>query len=165
MIIREFRKSDTASFCDAIGEVAQERRYILTTEAPSLQKINEWVETYLNEPHAHFIAEDNGRVVGWADIIRLKRPSLAHIGNLGMGVLAAYRGRGVGNELIKHTLDKAWEIGLERIQLEVFSNNAAALNLYQKHGFEIEGHKRKACYMNDEYLDIICMAQFKKTDD
>jgi L-amino acid N-acyltransferase YncA len=158
MIIRDMQQQDIASFCLAIGKVAAEQRFILTTEIPSVDKMTEWVNSYIDQPHAHSIAEDNGAIVGWADIIPLKRQSLSHVGNLGMGVISGYRGQGLGQRLMSSVLEKAWAIGLERIQLEVFSDNETALRLYRKHGFDTEGVKRKACFMNDRYLDIICMA-------
>jgi len=159
MIIRDMQLHDIPSFCQAMGKVAEEKRYLLTTETPSIEKMTKWVESYIEQPHAHSVAEDNGVIVGWTDITPLKRQSLCHVGNLGIGVVAGYRGQGLGQRLISRTIKQAWKIGLERIQLEVFSDNEAAIRLYLKHGFEIEGVRRRACYMNDNYLDIIGMAQ------
>lgn len=57
----------------------------------------------------------------------------------------AYRGRGLGEALMRHLTDKAEELGCSLITLEVRSGNAAAMELYRKLGFREVG-RRKAYY-------------------
>jgi len=45
-----------------------------------------------------------------------------------------------------------------RIELAVYARNAAAIHLYEKFGFEIEGRRRRAVYQNGEYVDDLIMA-------
>lgn len=77
-----------------------------------------------------------------------------------MGVHARYRRSGIGQQLIARTIQKAKEIGLERIELEVFASNAPAIKLYEKLGFVTEGIKKKARKMDGNYDDIVEMALF-----
>ncbi|HRE32272.1 MAG TPA: GNAT family protein, partial [Candidatus Berkiella sp.] len=99
-------------------------------------------------------------VIGWCDITSLDRPVYAHCGELGVGVLADYRGQGIGQALILAALQKAKEKGLSRIELMVFEKNFPAIKLYEKLGFVIEGTKRQAVKIDDQYQDLICMALF-----
>lgn len=57
----------------------------------------------------------------------------------------ACRGRGLGEELMRHLRDKAEELGCSLITLEVRSGNEAAAGLYRKLGFREVG-RRKAYY-------------------
>ncbi len=57
----------------------------------------------------------------------------------------ACRGRGLGEELMRHLADKAEELGCSLITLEVRSGNEAATGLYRKIGFREVG-RRKAYY-------------------
>ncbi len=161
MEIRDLQLDDIAPFCQAIGQVAAEQRYILTTQTPPEDKMADWVKSYIDKPHVHFIAEHKEQLIGWCDIIPLPRQNQSHMANLGMGIVAGYRGQGLGQQLISRALARADAIAIQRIQLEVFSDNVAAIRLYQKHGFQQEGVKRKACFMRQRYLDIIAMARFK----
>ncbi|WP_315772255.1 MULTISPECIES: GNAT family N-acetyltransferase [unclassified Bradyrhizobium] len=43
----------------------------------------------------------------------------AHCGTLGIGLLPAHRGRGIGRALIRRTMDAALAVGLTRIKLTV----------------------------------------------
>lgn len=79
---------------------------------------------------------------------------------MGMGVLPAYRGAGLGRRLLADTLDAARAIGIERVELEVFASNTAAIALYRRMGFAVEGTKRRARKLDGEYDDDVIMALF-----
>jgi len=55
-----------------------------------------------------------------------------------------------------------WDEGLTRVELEVFASNTAAISLYTKCGFEREGVKRRARYIDGKYDDIILMALLRE---
>ena len=83
---------------------------------------------------------------------------IRHIGELGMGVHKDYRRLGLGERLAKAVIEKAVENGLERIELEVFASNTAAINLYKKLGFTIEGVHKHGRKIDGKYDDVISMA-------
>ncbi|MEP6567580.1 MAG: GNAT family protein, partial [Mesorhizobium sp.] len=105
-----------------------------------------------------YVAAVRDEVVGWCDITRHDRPIHAHRGTLGMGIVPAYRGRGLGRELINATVAQARKAGFVRIELFVHSDNARAIALYDKVGFVREGLQRDAVYIDGEYRDAIVMA-------
>jgi len=49
-----------------------------------------------------------------------------------------YQERDYGNILTKWTLERAKEMGCEKVILKVYKDNIKAFNLYKKIGFEIE---------------------------
>lgn len=53
----------------------------------------------------------------------------------GMGVVPAYRRRGVGRKIMHYLLDQARDLRLTTVQLEVITQNTPAYNLYQSLGF------------------------------
>lgn len=53
----------------------------------------------------------------------------------GMGIMASWRGRGVGQELMNHVLDEARARGDRRMVLEVIERNTRAVLLYERCGF------------------------------
>ena len=79
---------------------------------------------------------------------------------MGMGMLPAYRGAGLGRRLLKDTLDTARAIGIERVELEVFASNESAIALYRKLGFAVEGIKKNARKLDGRYEDDVIMALF-----
>jgi putative acetyltransferase len=83
-----------------------------------------------------------------------------HVAGLGMCVAPAWWGRGVGSELMRRLLEWAdnWA-GLLRIELGVFSDNARAIALYRKFGFEHEGTQRAWALRDGAYTDSLMMAR------
>jgi len=65
---------------------------------------------------------------------------------------------GFGEGLVRAALVHASRIGLERIELQVYSNNAAARALYLKAGFDVEGVRRRARKLDGRYDDLVLMA-------
>jgi len=68
------------------------------------------------------------------------------------------RGKGYGRSalalLLRHGfLDK----NLSRIQLSVFSDNFAAIQLYSRAGFQEEGRLRQAAYIDGQFKDVLVM--------
>ena len=146
-------------FCHCLDAVARERAYLAFVQAPPLASVREFVCAHLAGNVPQFVALDGDRVVGWCDISPERHEGFEHSGRLGMGVLRAYRGRGIGTRLIVAAMDAARERGLERIELEVFASNQPAIGLYKKMGFVVEGIKKKARKLDGRYEDILCMAR------
>ncbi|KAK5123957.1 hypothetical protein LTR85_002154 [Meristemomyces frigidus] len=70
-----------------------------------------------------------------------------------------HRGKGYGKEVLLWGLEYAFmELGLHRMQLEVYSFNEPAIQLYRKAGFVEEGRMRKVYFKGGEWYDVICMA-------
>lgn len=159
--VRKIEYKDIESFRHAIGSVAKEKKYILTVETPSHDKVFKFVSDNIEKKHAQYIAIQDEQVIGWADIIPYEKEVLSHAGQLGMGVLKDYRGKGVGTQLLSSVMKHSWDNGLTRLELEVFSDNTNAIGLYKKHGFILEGTKKYARFLKNEYHDILIMAQYR----
>jgi ribosomal protein S18 acetylase RimI-like enzyme len=142
----------------ALGSVARERIYIGFLEAPGLEWVRQFVNNALALDWVYYIAVVDQQVVGWCNIGKNNRPIFEHDGVLGMGVVAEYRGQGIGEALMSVALTKAKEKGLTRVSLSVREPNKRAIALYDKFGFVREGlHKRAVC-LDGVYEDEISMA-------
>ena len=69
-------------------------------------------------------------------------------------------GQGVGTALMHAMCDYAdrW-MGVLRIELTVYTDNDAAIALYRKFGFEIEGRHRGYAMRDGRYVDAFAMAR------
>lgn len=157
--IRKITIDDAEQFRKALDQVAKERVYILTLEAPSIERITNFIRNNIANGYPQYVAECKGEIVGWADFVGFEREGLKHTSHLGIGVIKEYRGKGIGKSLLKSVLAAAVEYGFKRLELEVFANNSVAINLYQSQGFIHEGTKRNARYIDNTYYDIHVMAK------
>jgi len=70
------------------------------------------------------------------------------------------RGGGIGHRLVRWLVDFGFdELGLNRLELVVFSFNEPALRCYRSAGFREEGRAREARRGSDGYWDLVYMAQ------
>lgn len=148
-----------AGFRDVLDGIARERRYLAFLEAPPPAQVRRFVLNNLRSGAPAFVAVDDGRVVGWCDVIRKSQPTTSHGGVLGMGVAASHRGRGVGGRLIASTIETALARGVTRIELTVRTDNVAAVALYRRCGFETEGLLRRYLLVDGLYYDVLQMAR------
>jgi len=83
-----------------------------------------------------------------------------HAMSLGITVAKASQGQGVGQALMTGLLDYAdnWAQIL-RIELTVYHDNAKAIRLYERHGFEHEGVLKAYALRNGAYEDVVTMAR------
>ena len=145
-------------FRAVLDAVAKERRYLAFLEAPSLDELRSFVRRNIRSGIPEYVALIGDLVVGWCDALPYSRPTKAHGCVLGVGVLAEYRGQGVGTALIRATLDGAKAAGLTRVELTVREDNARAVALYERLGFLYEGLKRNGVRVDGTYKNLVCMA-------
>ena len=122
------------SFHAALAVVAAEKIFLEMIEAPSLEKVASFQRELTQKNGPTFYAISNDQVVGWCDIFPKQNPRQSHRGSLGMGILPAFRGQGIGSKLLEQVLTKAKEFGLEKVELHVYTTNVSAIALYEKFG-------------------------------
>lgn len=107
------------------------------------------------------VAEEHGHVIATCGMhpagASLRR---RHVMGLGISVAKDAQGRGVGRTLMAAMCDYAdrWA-GVLRLELTVYADNAAAIALYRKFGFEVEGTHRAYALRDGQYVDVLAMAR------
>ncbi|MEG0259415.1 MAG: GNAT family N-acetyltransferase [Lysinibacillus sp.] len=105
-----------------------------------------------------FVAIENEQILGYMIVQNDKPMRVTHRGYLVIGVHSDSRGKGVGKALFTYILEWAKQVELHRLDLTVITTNEAAVNLYKKIGFEIEGIKRDSLLIDGEYVDEYYMS-------
>lgn len=161
--IRPARVGDGVAFHALLDAVARERRYLAMVEGPPLERMQEFVDSSAKKNLPQFFAFDGEQLVGWCDAFPGDAANGApHLARLGMGVAKSHRGRGIGRQLMDATISRCRELGLEKIELSVYSSNEPAIALYRKLGFVDEGRKVRGRLVDGVYDDVISMALFLK---
>lgn len=157
--VRPIRKEDALELREVLDVVSRERKYLGRLEAPPEDKFRSFIESVVESDHSQFVGVEDGQIVGWCDALPgTASAGTAHVGHLGMGVLKNFRGRGIGRRLAEATIEKARVLGLEKIELSVYSSNDAAIALYRNLGFLEEGRKTRGRLVDGVYDDVVLMA-------
>lgn len=128
---------------------------------PTLKK---WQTRTADLPAGHYslVACSDDEVVGQLSLMVDPSPRRSHVATFGMGVNENYQGQGIASALMQEMVNLCdnW-LRIERIELTVYSDNAPALALYRKFGFEIEGTAKRFAFRDGHYVDTYFMARFK----
>jgi L-phenylalanine/L-methionine N-acetyltransferase len=160
LVIRRITQDDAAACARVMGDPGV---YPGLMQMPytSVELWRERLAKPMQPPEMMLLAERGGEVLGTCGL----HPAHAsvrrrHVMTLGISVLPAAQGQGVGSALMQALCDYAdrWAQVL-RLELTVYVDNAAAIALYRKHGFEIEGTHRAYALRDGAYVDSHSMAR------
>jgi RimJ/RimL family protein N-acetyltransferase len=120
-----------------------------------------FIRSLRRHPDAALLVADLGsELVGRLSLSRDPHPASAHVGDLGLMVASAHRRRGVGTALLAAAEQWARESRIAKLELHVFPHNAPAIALYERVGYEREGHRRDHYRVpGGGYVDAILMAK------
>jgi putative acetyltransferase len=137
--VRPATIEDCAAIARGMKVVVEEGRWLATESQTPTEDLEQKFRTSVEwDGHFLFVVEDGGELAGSIGL----HPSHADgVLALGMWVLPERRGQGGGRMLIEAALE-ARPPGVHKIELEVFPDNAAAIDLYRSMGFEQEGLRR-----------------------
>lgn len=97
------------------------------------QKVPPWEEMdHLDEDAAHYLVEDDGKVVGTARLVD-RGDATGKIGRV--AVLPEYRGRGIGSDLMRRVIDDAAGSHIEL----VLDAQVQVIPFYERLGFAADG--------------------------
>ena len=110
----------------------------------------------------HLVAIVEDQVVGHLMIAAETRPRRSHVASFGLCVDAARHNQGIATALLREMIAMCdnW-LRIERIELTVFVDNAPAIALYQKLGFDIEGTGKRYGLRDGDYIEAYFMARLR----
>lgn len=109
------------------------------------------------------LALDGEEIVGIATINSSHKLKSRHEGELGIVVAQKCQGQGIGSRLIQMLIDWCKGNGVTtRIRLDTRTDNTAAVSLYLKFGFVVEGCLRNQTLLNGKYYDLYIMGMMIK---
>jgi len=95
------------------------------------------------------IAEDAGRVLGWAAVSRVSsREVYRGVVEHSIYVAPETQGRGVGRLLLSALIQSTEAAGIWTIQSSIFPENTASLSLHQRLGFRVVGTRERIARMS-----------------
>jgi RimJ/RimL family protein N-acetyltransferase len=160
--IRQGTAADLDRIVDVLWSVAAEGRWV-GTEIPFDREArrSRLAEVLVGDRGVIFVADAGGTGTG-AGVVGYINVTVASYGvaDVGMALLDGWRGQGLGTALLEAGLVWAREAGAHKAALEVWPHNAAAIALYRRAGFVVEGRKsRHYRRANGELWDSILMGR------
>ena len=118
---------------DFLSQAPDEVTLTVEEEQEFLKKINA-------DPNSLMIlAEVNGQLAGNCSLTIGGKRRNAHRATMGIALYEKYWGLGIGKLLLQAVIDTARQKGIDYLELEVVADNARAIGLYERMGFETIG--------------------------
>ncbi|MBK6013603.1 GNAT family N-acetyltransferase [Streptomyces sp. MBT53] len=159
-VLRPFTESDA----DGIWQLIQDPEVVRFTFEPSTEltpeRLRSWYATRADQPDRLDLAVTDpatGELLG--EVVLHEWDPSARSCTFRTLIGPRGRGRGIGTEATRLIVGHAFEqLGLHRIQLEVYGHNHRARRVYEKVGFVVEGVRREAMLRDGEWVDDVLMA-------
>ena len=141
MKIRKAHQVDLPAIDAIYNEAIDEGFKTAHTEPMSEDERSAWFEKF-NEKFPVFVCEENGEILGWLSVssYRPGRRALSQTAEVSFYVTAGARGKGVGSELLKWSIEHAATMKLHVFIAILIESNRASISLLEKHGFEKWGY-------------------------
>lgn len=157
--IRAARQEDLGGIVGVMREVVAAGTYV---EAETVAEVVDHEEVLLRlnarETRMFFVATIEDDVVGWVHIEGSTLAKLAHTAELTVGLLGAYRNRGIGSHLLARGLEWAAQQEYERVYQSVPATNERAIDFLTEHGWTVEAIRADHYRIDGEHVDEVMLA-------
>ena len=137
--LRRARPGDAEGWHALQATIYAEGRAFVGDGAPSAGALAARLRALEPDAGVVVLAVAAGAPIAWAEAYRLGSKRLAHVAMLTIAVADGWRGHGVGTELMKELEAWARRARVRKLQLHVRARNQAAIALYRRLGYAVEG--------------------------
>jgi len=128
------------------------------TEAPEWQA---WDQSHRKD--CRLIAKIDDNIAGWAALSNVSnRCVYAGVAEVSIYIDPAFRGMGVGDQLMKRLITESEKHGIWTLQAGIFPENEASIALHLKNGFRILGIREKIGKMEFVWRDTVMLERRSK---
>lgn len=163
IVIREAQISDAEKLVAVVKEYVEESEFVPYTQGEfNLTEEEEatWIKSLIdNDNSLLLVATHDNQIIGNISLNGAQREMMKHTSCIGIGMLASWRGKGIGSAFFEAAINWAKENHIiEILWLGTYITNKNGIALYHKFGFtEIGRHPNFIKLSSDEYVDEITM--------
>lgn len=128
------------------------------TEAPEWEA---WDQSHRKD--CRLIAKIDDNIAGWAALSNVSnRCVYAGVAEVSIYMDPAFRGMGIGDQLMKQLITESEKHGIWTLQAGVFPENKASIALHLKNGFSILGIREKIGKLENVWRDTVMLERRSK---
>jgi len=157
-LIRDAREEDMAAVMDIYNDAVANTTAIWNDTLVDLDDRLDWFRTRRARGFPIFVAERDGRVVGYASYGDWRAfDGYRHTAEHSIYVHRDMRGRGVGRRLLASLIDRARAAGIHVMIAGIEAENEASIRLHESLGFRVVGRFKEVGTKFGRWLDLTCL--------
>jgi L-amino acid N-acyltransferase YncA len=160
MIIRDAVEADLPAIIEIYNATVPTRMVTAELEPTTVEARLPWFQEHSPEQYPFWVAELEGRVIGWLDFKKLL-PRCAYRGTAEISVYVdeEFRRRGVGQRLLEHAIARAPSLGIRALVGLIFGHNEPSLKLFRRVSFERWAFLPGVAQLDGVERDLVMMGQ------
>jgi L-amino acid N-acyltransferase len=153
--VREAIQDDLPELLAIYNDIILHTTAVYDYEPHTLEMRQQWLETKKQQGFPVFIAEENGKVLGFSSIGPFRAwAAYKYSVENSVYVAAEARGKGIGKLLLPPLIEAAKKLQLHTIIAGVDATNKASLRLHKSFGFEEVAHFKQVGWKFERWLDL-----------
>jgi phosphinothricin acetyltransferase len=160
LIIRDAVEADLPPIIQIYNSTVPTRMVTAELEPTTVEARLQWFREHSPEQYPFWVAEWDGRVIGWLDFKRFL-PRCAYRGTAEISVYVDenFRGRSVGQRLLQHAITRAPSLGITALVGLIFGHNEPSLKLFERLGFERWAFLPGVAQLDGVQRDLVMLGQ------
>ncbi|MBZ0299811.1 MAG: GNAT family N-acetyltransferase [Anaerolineae bacterium] len=159
-VIREANEHDADRLTAYLIDLAAQPDSMLHLQTGALANAQDQAAAWIQGDGLLLVVETQGEIVGLLRGQGSDEVWTRHAVTFSLSLRKDVRDTGIGAECIRRGLEWARSRSyVRRVQLEVLTDQEETIRLYERLGFETEGWRLRAYYVNQRYVDTYLMAQ------
>lgn len=107
------------------------------TEKVTIEAKEEWFQKHTPDKRPIFVHEADGKIAAWVSFESFYgRPAYDHTAEISIYVAPRHRGKGMGRQLLKKSIEMAPKLGIKTLIGFIFSHNEPSLRLFKSFEFK-----------------------------
>ena len=157
MIIRPATDRDAAAISGIYNHAVENTTSTYQERPETVHEREVWLASHGPE-HPVLVAEEHGKVIGWASLSRFHpRSAYRFTVENSVYIHPEHHRRGIGRALMTQLIRMAGELGYRSIIAGISADQEPSLRLHASLGFEKVGHLHEVGYKFGLWLDVVTM--------
>jgi L-amino acid N-acyltransferase YncA len=162
--VRKAIEKDLAEMLVIYNDIILNTTAVYDYKPHTIEMRQQWFATKQEQGFPVFVAEENGRLVGFSSIGPFRAwAAYKYSVENSIYVTAAERGKGIGKLLLQPLIDASEELNMHTIIAGIDATNEASIMLHKKFGFEEVAHFKQVGYKFGRWLDLKFLQLILKT--
>lgn len=159
-MIRNANIEDLPAIVQIYNETIPSRMVTADLEPVTVESRKAWF--FNHDPHTRplWVVELDGHVRAWLSFQSFYgRPAYRHTAEISIYISGAYRGKGIGKQLLQKAVEEAPSLDIKTLLGFIFAHNEPSLRLFMRFGFETWGHLPKVAELDGIERDLIIVGK------
>lgn len=158
-VVRLAQQQDLTGIVGVIEQVAAEGHHVVAKRlAEEVTRTDVLLRHNESRTRTFFVATVDEDAVGWLHVSAPQLEELSHTAELTVGVLEAYRDRGIGSALMDRGLAWAQEHGYRKVTQRLPASNEAGVAFLEATGWTVEAVREGQYLVDGELEDEVQVA-------